>query len=163
MNLNNFTIKAQEILQYAQQVAFNHKNPNIETSHLLEALLADKEGPIPYLLKKNNVSLGFLERKLDEQIEKLPKIQGSEPAQVISREGNNAILRAGAVLKEFGDEFVTPEHLLIGLVQVNDDTTRLLKDAGLTEKGLISSIKELRKGNTVSSQTESQQYHALQK
>jgi ATP-dependent Clp protease ATP-binding subunit ClpB len=163
MNLNNFTIKAQEILQQAQQEAFNNQNPNIETAHLLKALLDDNDGPISYLLKKNNVNINFVETKLEEQIKALPKIQGGEPAQTISREGNNAILRAGAALKQFNDEFVTQEHLLIGILQVNDNTSKLLKDAGLTEKGLIAAIKELRKGSTVNSQTSDQQYNSLQR
>lgn len=163
MNLNNFTIKAQELLQQAQQIAFNHQSPSIETAHLLKALLNDQEGPISYLLKKNNVNLSFVEKKLDEQIGRLPKIQSGEPAQNISREANNVLLRAGATLKEFGDEFVTPEHLLIGITQINDETSKLLKDAGLTEKGLIAAIKELRKGSTVNSQTSEQQYQSLQR
>lgn len=163
MNLNNFTIKAQELLQQAQQIAFNNGNPNIETAHLLRALLDDNDGPISYLLKKNNVNIGFVDKKLQEQIGRLPKIQSGDPAQTISREANNVILRAGAVLKEFGDEFVTPEHMLIGITQVNDQTGKLLKDAGLTEKGLIAAIKELRKGSTVNSQTAEQQFQALQR
>jgi len=163
MNLNNFTIQAQEILQQAQQLAFNESNPNIETAHLLKALLEDKEGPVSYLLKKNNVNTGFVEDKLNQQLQRLPKVQGGQPAQSVSREANNVILKAGAVLKEFGDEFVTPEHLLIGILQVNDESGKLLKDAGLTEKGLIAAIKELRKGSTVSSQTSEQQYNSLQR
>lgn len=163
MNLNNFTIKAQEMLQHAQQIAFNNESPNIETAHLLKALLDDKDGPISYLLKKNNVNIGFVEGKLKEAIDKLPKQEGSEPAQNISREMNNVVLRAGAVLKEFGDEFVTQEHLLIGLLKVNDSTAKILKDAGLTEKGLVTAIKELRKGSKVDSQTSEQQYNSLDK
>jgi len=163
MNLNNFTIKAQEILQQAQQLAFNNQNPNIETAHLLKALLDDNDGPISYLLKKNNVNIGFVEGKLGEQISKLAKMPSGEPAQNISREANNVLLRAGNTLKQFNDEFVTPEHLLIGLLQVNDDTGKLLKDAGLTEKGLVAAIKELRKGNTVNSQTSDQQYNSLER
>lgn len=163
MNLNNFTIKAQEIIQQAQQNAFNNQNPNIETAHLLQALMDDNDGPVSYLLKKNNVNLNFVEGKLDEIVNKLPKIQNGEPAQNISREANNAILRANAALKEFKDEFVTQEHLLIGLLQVNDDTSKLLKDAGLTEKGLVAAIKDLRKGSTVNSQTAEQQYNSLQR
>lgn len=164
MNLNNFTIKAQEIIQQAQQEAFNNQNPNIETAHILKALLDDNDGPISYLLKKNNVNIGFVQGKLNEQISKLPTVQGgTEPAQSITKEVNNAMLKAGAVLKEFGDEFVTQEHLLIGLLQVNDAASKLLKDAGLTEKGLIAAIKELRKGSKVDSQTSDQQYNALQR
>lgn len=163
MNLNNFTIKAQEIVQQAQQLAFDNQNPNIETAHFLQALLNDNDGPISYLLKKNNVNVSFVESKLKEQIAKLPKMQGGEPGQNISREANNVVLRTPNILKAFGDEFVTPEHLLIALLQVNDDTGKLLKDAGLTEKGLTTAIKELRKGSTVNSQTSEQQYNALQR
>jgi ATP-dependent Clp protease ATP-binding subunit ClpB len=163
MNLNNFTIKAQEIVQQAQQLAFSNQNPNIETGHILQALLNDADGPISYLLKKNNVNISHVEGKLKEQINRLPKMQGGEPAQNISREANNMMLRTGNVLKTFGDEFVTPEHMLIGLLQVNDETGKLLKDAGLTEKGLIAAIKELRKGSTVNSQTSEQQYNSLQR
>ncbi len=163
MNLNNFTIKAQEIVQQAQQLAFNEQNPGIETAHILKALLEDTEGPIPYLLKKNNVNISFVENKLREHISKLPKIQGGEPAQSISREVNNAMLKTSNVMKTFGDEFVTPEHILIALLQVNDETGKLLKDAGVTEKGLVAAIKELRKGSTVNSQTSEQQYNSLQR
>ncbi len=163
MNLNNFTIKAQEIVQQAQQLAFDNQSPGIETSHILQALLNDNDGPISYLLKKNNVNIGFVENKLREQIARMPKLQGGEPAQNVSREANSVLLRLPNVLKTFGDEFVTPEHLLIGLLQANDDTSKLLKDAGLTEKGLVAAIKELRKGNTVNSQTSDQQYNSLQR
>ncbi|MCB9046978.1 MAG: ATP-dependent chaperone ClpB [Chitinophagales bacterium] len=161
MNLNNFTIKAQEILQQAQQLAYNHQNANIETAHMLKALLDDKEGPISYLLKKNAVNTTMVENKLKELIDKLPKLTGGEPAQSVSRDVNNAILKAGSIIKQFGDEFVTQEHLLIAILQVNDEVGKLLKDAGLTEKGLTAAIKELRKGSTVDSQTGSQQYNSL--
>jgi ATP-dependent Clp protease ATP-binding subunit ClpB len=163
MNLNNYTIKAQETIQAAQQVAFNNGNPNIETNHLLKAMLADDDNSIEYLLKKNNVNVNFVESKTDEAINRLPKTSGNEPAQNISRDVNNALLKANASLKQFNDEFVSVEHLLIGLLNINDDTAKLLKDAGLTEKGLIAAIKDLRKGSTINSQTQSQQYNALQK
>jgi len=162
MNLGNFTIKAAEAFQQAQQIAFNAKSPNIETEHILKALLEQEDSPVEYLLKKNNVTLNLVDSKLDELINKLPKASG-EAAQQISREANNVVLRAGAVLKQFKDEFVTPEHLIIAIVQGNDSTAKLLKDAGLTEKGLVTAIKELRKGETVTSQTQSQEYNALNK
>ncbi|MBS1932391.1 MAG: ATP-dependent chaperone ClpB [Bacteroidetes bacterium] len=163
MNLNNFTIKAQEAIAQSQQIAFNNSNPNIETEHILKALLSDENSPINFLLKKNNVNVNFVESKLDESINKLPKVSGGEPAQSISRDANNAILRAGTLLKTFGDEFVSVEHLLLALVHGNDNTGKLLKDAGLTEKGLIAAIKDLRKGTTVSSQTSETQFNALNK
>jgi ATP-dependent Clp protease ATP-binding subunit ClpB len=163
MNLNNYTIKAQETIQAAQQVAFSNGNPNIETNHLLKALLADKDSPVEFLLKRNNVNVGFLETKVDEGIAKLPKTTSGEPAQNISRDLNTAFLKAGTVLKEFKDEFISTEHLLLALLQVNDDTAKTLKAAGLTEKGLITAIKDLRKGDTIQSQTQETQLNMLNK
>lgn len=162
MNLGNFTIKAAEAVQQAQQLAFNSQNPNIETEHILLALLEQEDSPVEYLLKKNNVTINLVETKLTDAISKLPKTSG-EAAQSISRDANQVVLRAGASLKSFGDEFVTPEHLLLAIVQGNDATAKLLKDAGLTEKGLIAAIKELRKGDTVKSQTQETQFNALNK
>jgi len=162
MNLGNFTIKAAEAFQQAQQLAFNSQNPNIETEHILKALLEQQDSPVDYLLKKNNVTVNLVDSKLDELISKLPKAT-SEPAQQISRDANSVVLRAGSALKTFNDEFVTPEHLLLAIVQGNDASAKLLKNAGLTEKGLITAIKELRKGETVSSQTQSQEFNALNK
>ncbi|MDP1811437.1 MAG: ATP-dependent chaperone ClpB [Sediminibacterium sp.] len=163
MNLNNYTIKSQETIQAAQQVAFNNGNPSMETNHLLKALLADKDSPVEFLLKRNNVNIAFTESKVDESIAKLPKIQGGEPAQNISRDLNNVFLKANNVLKEFKDEFISTEHLLLALMQVNDDTAKTLKAAGLTEKGLITAIRDLRKGDTIQSQTQETQLNTLNK
>ena len=163
MNPSNLTIKSQEIFQKAQQIAFNEKNPNIEVEHLLKALLTDEDSPVDFLLKKNNVNVNFVESKVDESISKLPKMSTGEPAQVISRDLNNVLLRAAASLKIFGDEFVSVEHLLLAIVQGNDNAAKILKDAGLTEKGLIAAIKDLKKGSTVSSQTSETQFNALNK
>lgn len=162
MNLGNFTIKAAEVVQQAQQLAFNAQHTNIETEHLLKALLDQQDSPVDYLIKKNNVTINLVETKLNEAINRLPKTS-AEPAQSISREANSVVLRAGAALKSFGDEFVTPEHLLLAIVQGSDSTAKLLKDAGLTEKGLITAIKDLRKGDTVKSQTQETQFNALNK
>lgn len=162
MNLGNFTIKAAEAFQQAQQIAFNAQSPNIETEHILKALLDQQDSPVEYLLKKNNVTINLVENKLDELISKLPKASG-DAAQQISRDANNVVLRAGAALKQFGDEFVTPEHILLAIVQGNDATAKLLKNAGLSENGLITAIKELRKGEKITSQTQSQEFNALNK
>ncbi|HXR83236.1 MAG TPA: ATP-dependent chaperone ClpB [Hanamia sp.] len=163
MNPGNLTIKSQEIFQKAQQLAFNEKNPNIEVEHLLKALLMDDDSPVDFLLKKNNVNVNFVESKVDEAISKLPKMSNGEPAQVISRDMNNVLLRAASDLKIFGDEFVSVEHLLLAIVQGNDNAAKILKDAGLTEKDLIAAIKDLKKGSTVSSQTSETQFNALNK
>jgi ATP-dependent Clp protease ATP-binding subunit ClpB len=162
MNLGNFTIKAAEAFQQAQQIAFNAQSPNIETEHILKALLDQPDSPVEYLLKKNNVTINLVENKLDELISKLPKASG-DAAQQISRDANNVVLRAGAVLKQFGDEFVTPEHILLAIVQGNDAAAKLLKNAGLSENGLVTAIKELRKGEKITSQTQSQEFNALNK
>ncbi|MBK5272394.1 MAG: type VI secretion system ATPase TssH, partial [Bacteroidia bacterium] len=147
MNLGNFTIKAAEAFQQGQQLAFNSQNPTIETEHILKALLEQQDSPVDYLLKKNNVTVNLVDNKLDELIKKLPTTTG-EAAQAIGRDANNVVLRAGAALKQFKDEFITPEHLLLAIVQGNDAPAKLLKDAGLTEKGLVAAIRELRKGDT---------------
>jgi ATP-dependent Clp protease ATP-binding subunit ClpB len=163
MNLNNFTIKSQEIIAKAQQLAYNAQNPNIETEHLLKALLSDDDSPVDFLLKKNNVNVNFVETKVDEALQKLPKVSGTEPAQSVGRDLNTVMLKAGSVLKTFNDEFVSVEHLLLALIQGNDNSAKILKDAGLTEKGLIAAIKDLKKGSTISSQTSETQYNALNK
>ncbi|MBZ4190727.1 ATP-dependent chaperone ClpB [Niabella beijingensis] len=162
MNLGNFTIKAAEAFQQAQQLAFNAKNPNIEVEHILKAILDQEDSPVDFLLKKNNVTINLVHTKLDELLAKLPTTNG-EPAQQISRDANNVVLRAGAALKQFNDEFITPEHLLLAIVEGGDAVAKLLKDAGLTQKGLITAIRDLRKGDTVSSQTQSQEFNALNK
>ena len=163
MNLNQYTIKAQETIQAAQQEAFTAGNPSIETAHLLKAMLLDKDSPIQYLLKRNNVNVRLLETKVTESIQKLPRMQGGEPAQQVGRDLNNVMLKATATLKEFKDEFVSTEHLLLALLQVNDDVAAALKAAGLTEKGLITAIKDLRKGETIQSQTQETQHNTLNK
>lgn len=163
MNLNNYTIKAQEAIQSAQQIAYSNGNPSIETDHLLKALLSDKDSAIEFLLKKNNVNPVFLETKLAEKLNKLPKVQGGEPAQSAGRDFSNALLKATNVMSSFKDEFVTPEHLLLALVQMSDATGTLLKAAGLTEKGLTTAIKDLRKGDTIRSQAQETQLNMLNK
>jgi ATP-dependent Clp protease ATP-binding subunit ClpB len=162
MNLNNFTIQAAEVVQSAQQAAFNGKNVNIETEHILQSLLEQKNSPIDYLLKKNNVSLQVLHAKLNEALLKLPKTEG-EAAQSLSRDANNTFLRAVSSLSKFGDEFVTPEHVLFALITGTDSVAKLIKEAGLTEKGLLQAIQELRKGEKVKSQTQETQFDTLNK
>jgi ATP-dependent Clp protease ATP-binding subunit ClpB len=109
------------------------------------------------------VNVRLLETKVTESIQKLPRLQGGEPAQQVGRDLNNVMLKATAALKEFKDEFVSTEHLLLALLQVNDDVAAALKAAGLTEKGLITAIKDLRKGETIQSQTQETQYNTLNK
>jgi ATP-dependent Clp protease ATP-binding subunit ClpB len=163
MNLNQYTIKAQEAVQAAQQLAYNNQHENIETAHLLKAILGDKDSPTDFLLKKNNVQPNWVLQKLDALFEKLPKQQTGEPASNLSRDLNAVLLKATASLKDFGDDFVTVEHLIVGILQVNDPVAKILKDAGLTEKGLKTAITELRQGETVKSATQETQFQALNK
>ena len=130
---------------------------------MLKSLLSEDDSPIEFLLKKNNINIPFVVSKLDESIHKLPTVSGGEPAQSISRDMNNVMLRANASLTTFKDEFVSVEHLLLSILQGSDNSAKLLKDGGLTEKGLIAAIKDLKKGSTVSSQSGETQFNALNK
>ena len=163
MSLQNLTIKSQEVLQQAQQLAFSDNHSFIETEHILQALLNDKDSAIDFLLKKNNVNVNYVEEKVKVALAKLPKTTGGTAAQTLNRDANNVLLRSTSTLKTFNDEIVSVEHLLLAIVQGNDTAGKILKDAGLTEKGLIAAIKELRKGSTVSSQTSDNTYNALNK
>jgi ATP-dependent Clp protease ATP-binding subunit ClpB len=163
MNLNNFTIKAQELIQAAQQLAFNLQSPSIETAHLLKAMLEDKDAPISYLLKKNNIILPSLQAKLEQELARLPKQTSGDPATTISKDLNSVILKAGSLMKEFNDEFITVELLLLALLSIKDATSSLLKDQGLTANGLTLAIKELRKGASVDSATSSQEFQSLKR
>ncbi len=163
MNLSQYTIKAQEAIQAAQQLAYNNKNAAIETLHLLKTILSDKDSSTEFLLKKNNLNPLLLNQKVDALLPGLPKQLSGEPATNVSRDLNSVLLKANGALKTFGDEFVTVEHLLIAILQVNDLASKTLKDEGLTEKGLVTAIKELRKGETVSSATQETQFQSLSK
>ncbi len=163
MNLNQYTIKAQESIQAAQQLAYNNQNAAIETAHLLKAILLDKDSSTEFLLKKNNVNPSLVLQKTEDIIQTLAKQQTGEPASNLSRDLNSVLLKANATLKTFGDDFVTVEHILIAILQVNDGTGKILKDAGLTEKGLVTAIKELRKGSTINSATQETQFQSLSK
>ncbi|MCL6523828.1 MAG: ATP-dependent chaperone ClpB [Thermoflavifilum sp.] len=163
MNLNEFTIKSQETIQKAQQLAFEARNPAIETGHLLKALLDENPDTMEYLLKKNDVNLNFLQAKLSDILKRYPRMESGEGGQTISRDLNNVLMRASTLIKDFKDEFVSVEHLLLAMLMGNDDIANLLKDAGVTEKGLRTAIADLRKGSNITSQTAESQYNALQK
>ena len=163
MNLSQYTIKAQEAIQSAQQLAYNNKDAVIETLHLLKAILLDKDSSTEFLLKKNTLNPLLIMQKVDAALPGLPKQASGEPATNLSRDLNSVLLKANGALKTFGDEFVTVEHLLIAILQVSDAAAKILKDAGLTEKGLVAAIKELRKGEKVQSATQETQFQSLSK
>ena len=161
MNLNNFTIKSQEAIQKAQEIAAGYQQQSIETSHILKAMLMTDENVVPYLLKKLNVNVNNLSLALDKIISSYPKIANAE--QYLSSSANNALNKALSYTKEFNDEFVSLEHLMLGLLSANDTTSQLLKDSGVQEKELKLAIKELRKGSSVNSQSAEDSYNALNK
>ena len=161
MNFNNFTIKAQEAIQQASAIAQGNQQQAIETAHLLKGLLTVDENVVSYVLKKLNINLNVLNQQLDTQIEKFPKVSGSEG--YLSSGANSALQKAQSYLKEFKDEFVSVEHLLLGILAVNDNTSKLLKDQGATEKDLKKAIVALRGDNRVTDQNAEATYNALNK
>ncbi|MFI5134904.1 MAG: ATP-dependent chaperone ClpB [Chitinophagales bacterium] len=162
MNLNNFTIKSQEAIQKAQELSLANQNSQIETSHLLKGLLLADENVIQFLLKKIGVNTSQLETRVDELIAKLPKVSNAQQ-QYLSGDGNQVLLKAQSYLKEFKDEFVSVEHLLLALQNGKDDTAKLLKELGVSEKDLKLAIAELRKGRKVTDQNAESTYNALNK
>ncbi|TFF39734.1 ATP-dependent chaperone ClpB [Mucilaginibacter psychrotolerans] len=161
MNFNNFTIKAQEAVQKASEIATGNQQQAIETAHLLKGLLLVDENVITYLLKKLNVNLNRLNETLDTQIASFAKVSGSNV--YLSSAVNSVLQKAQSYLKEFKDEFVSVEHLLLGVLAAGDKTASALKDMGVNEKDLKKAIVELRGDNKVTDQNAEATYNALNK
>jgi ATP-dependent Clp protease ATP-binding subunit ClpB len=161
MNFNNFTIKSQEAVSKAIELATAKKNPAVETSHLLKGMLLVDENVIPYLLKKLNVDLDGFTPALDRIIDAYPEVTGGD--QNLSNDATKALQKATVLSQESGDEFVSLEQILLGILSVNNSTSRLLKENGVTEKDLKTAISQLRKGETVNSQNAEETYNALEK
>ncbi|MCF8277270.1 MAG: ATP-dependent chaperone ClpB [Flavobacteriales bacterium] len=161
MNFNNFTIKSQEALQAATQEAMNNGQQAIETGHVLKGVLNVDENVTPFLLKKLGVNLQAFQAAVDSQVKSYPKIEGGQP--YLSNNANQVLNKANNFLKEFGDEYVSIEHILLALLAGGDTIAQLMKDSGVTEKGLKSAITELRKGGKVTSQSAEETYNALGK
>jgi ATP-dependent Clp protease ATP-binding subunit ClpB len=161
MNFNNFTIKSQEAVAKATELATAQQNQAIETSHLLKGMLMVDENVIPYLLKKVNVNFDVFNPALDRILDSLPTVSGGE--QFLSNDATKALQKSIALSQESRDEFVSLEHLLLGILSVNDRTSRLLKENGVSEKDLKTAIAQLRKGATVTNQNAEETYNALEK
>ena len=159
MNLNQFTIKSQEAIQKAQEVASVNEQQAIETIHLLKGILTVDENVTPFLLKKLNVNFDVFTKAVDRIVDSLPKVSGGE--QYLAKDTNEVLQRAPRYLKEFGDEFVSIEHLLLSLLEVKSTASQLMKDNGITKNDLMAAIKDLRKGSTVNSQSAEDQYNSL--
>ncbi|MEO1514804.1 MAG: ATP-dependent chaperone ClpB [Bacteroidota bacterium] len=162
MNFNNFTIKSQEAFQRAQQIAMGNGQQAIELGHLLKGLLEVDENVAPYVIKKLGVNFEMVKKALDGIVRSYAKVNGSGQ-QYLSRSVTEVIQKSSTFLKEFGDEFVSVEHLLLAILSVKDSVSQMLKDSGISEKGLKSAIQELRKGRKVTSNSVENQYNALSK
>ncbi|HJZ41459.1 MAG TPA: ATP-dependent chaperone ClpB [Bacteroidales bacterium] len=159
MNFNNYTIRSQEAVQQAFMLARDRQHQAVETGHLLKALLGSEDGVAMHLLGKNGVNTGDVDRVLERVLDSYPKVTGGE--QYLSSNTNKALQKALEFSKSMNDQFISVEHLLLGLVAAGDQTSQLMKDIGVTEKGLGSSISELRKGSKVQSQTAEETYNSL--
>ena len=161
MNLNQFTLKSQEAIQKAQQVALEFGNQSIEPQHLLEGIFQSDENISSFLLKKSEADATLIRERNRENIEKLPKVEGGNlyPSQSLSR----ILLNAPNIAKKMGDEYVTIEHLWLALVEVSSPVSTLLKDMGVTQNLLESGIKELRKGSKATSASSEETYQSLNK
>ncbi|WP_271424203.1 ATP-dependent chaperone ClpB [Aequorivita sinensis] len=161
MNFNDFTIKSQEAIQKAQQIAQGFGHQQIENEHILKAIFEVDENATPFILKKLNVNLVTLKQILEKQLESFPKVSGGDI--MLSREANKAVLEASNIAKKMGDEFVSIEHLLLAILNSKSAIAQSLKDQGVTEKGMKAAIQELRGGEKVTSQSAEETYNSLNK
>ncbi len=163
MNLNNFTIKSQEAVQRAQQLALENSAPAIELGHLLKGVTDVDESVTPFVLKKLGVNFEAVQAALSGILQSYPKVTGGGSQQYLGRSATEALQRANTFLKTFGDEYVALEHILLGVLAVKDQVSQMLKDSGVTEKGLIAAIEDLRKGKKVTTNSAEGAYNALGK
>src|SRR5690554_702383 len=161
MNLNNFTIKAQEAIQKAIGIAQSANQQIIEPAHLLKALMLVGENITSFLFQKLSVNMRNLELALDREIESYPKVSGGEP--MLSRESNSVMQKAAEYASKMGDQYVSLEHLLLALLSEKSTASQMLKDAGVTQKHLEKAIGELRNGEKVTSQSAEDTYQSLSK
>ena len=161
MNLNEYTIKSQEAIQKAAEIAQANGQQAIETGHLLKAIQQTDENVLTFVNKKLNINRAFLDTKLQELVERYPKVSGAQP--YLSNDAHKAMTEAKKFLKEFKDDYVAIEHLILGILKTGDKTSSLLKDAGFAEKDLIKAINELRGGDSVKDQNAESKYRSLER
>lgn len=159
MNFNNFTIKSQEALQHAFEVAQANQQQAVENGHVLKGLLHAAENVTGFLLKKLGVNTGVFQQALDKIIESYPKVTGGE--QYLSGNTNKALQKSVDISRKMGDEFVSVEHVLMSLLETGDTISKLLKDNGVVKKELEAAVAELRKGAKVQSQNAEDQFNSL--
>ncbi|MBW8358371.1 MAG: ATP-dependent chaperone ClpB [Weeksellaceae bacterium] len=161
MNLNQYTVKSQEAIQKAQQIAMEFGNQSIEPQHLLEGIFQTDENISDFLLKKSEAELSLVRERNRSNIEKLPKVEGGNV--YLSQSANKVLLDAPNIAKKMGDEYVTIEHLWLSLLESGSEVSKMLKDMGITKKGLESAINELRKGSKATSASSEETYQSLNK
>lgn len=161
MNFNNFTIKAQETVQKAIEIAQGNNQQMIEPSHLLKGVIISGEKVTDFLFQKIGANINNINRVLDKEIESYPRVSGGEP--MFGRETNQVFQKATDISSKWGDQFVSLEVLLLAILGENSNASRILKDAGVSYNHLEAAIKSLRKGDTVSSQSAEDTYQALNK
>ena len=161
MNFTNYTIKSQEAIQKATEIATGNGQQVIETGHLMQAILQSDENVISFILKKIGASRQQLEGRLTETINSYPKVSGGQP--YLSNPAHQALQNAEKFLKHFGDEYVAVEHIILGILKSGDKVAQILKDLGFEEKALIKAIKELRGGDTVKDPNAESKYRALER
>lgn len=163
MNFNHYTLKAQEAIQKAADIAKLHKQQSIETGHLLKSLLEVEDSVIPFMLKKLGVNLPFLDQKLEEVLEAYPKVSGATGGQYLGSELHNVVETANQEAGKLNDEFVSLEHLVLALIQSKNGAGALLKELGVTEKAFRQVMEEVRGGQRVTDQNPEAKYNALKK
>lgn len=161
MNFNNFTIKSQEAIQQAQQIAQGLGHQQIENEHILKAIFEVDENVTPFILKKLNVNITTLKQILEKQLESFPKVSGGDI--MLSREANKTVIEASNIAKKMGDEYVAIEHLLLAILNSKSSIAQSIKDQGVTEKGMKAAIQELRGGENITSQSAEETYNSLNK
>lgn len=161
MNFNNFTIKSREAIQQAQQIAQSLGHQQIENEHLFKATMEVDENLLPFILKKLNVNTVLVHQIMERELKSLPKVSGGEI--MLSREAGKSLAEASGIAKKQGDEYVSIEHLLLAIFKSKSKIAQILKDQGVTEKGLAAAIQELRKGGRVTSQSAEDTYNSLDK
>ncbi len=161
MNLNNLTIKAQESVQYAQQLAFENEHPQIENEHLFQGLIETDESGISYLFSKLQIKTDLLKELNKSVLKGFPKVTGG--SQMLSQNTSQTLMNAVAMAKKQGDEYVATEHLFLALLESKSTVSKMLKDQGVTKAKLEESINTLRKGEKITSASAEQNYNALEK
>src|SRR5690625_69313 len=161
MNFNNFTIKSQEAVQRAQQIAQGHSHQQIENEHLFQGILEVDQNVMPFLLKKLDVNEALLKQIIEKQLESFPKVEGGDI--MLSREASRTVSGASIIARKMDDEYVSIEHLLLAIFDSKSPVAQAIKDQGVTKKNLEMAIEELRKGERVNSQTAEDTYNALNK